>query len=198
MLKVRDLKVHGLEPISFDLHEGDVLVVRGPSGSGKSLLLRAIADLDETSGSISLDQMSKDGEAGGNWRTRVRYLAAESGWWLERVAQHFTDLAAARRLAKDLALEGKLFDSPVAYLSSGERQRMAFIRAIEDGPAVLLLDEPTSALDDDAAKAMEDKISALQKDGVILIIVTHSNEQASRLATHVLTIKDGAAKVVSA
>ncbi len=198
MLKVRDLKVHGLEPISFDLHEGNVLVVRGPSGSGKSLLLRAIADLDETSGSISLDQMSKDGEAGGHWRTRVRYLAAESGWWLERVEQHFTDLAAARLLGKDLALEGKLFGSPVAHLSSGERQRMAFIRAIEDGPAVLLLDEPTSALDEEAGQRMEDKISALQKSGVILIIVTHSNEQASRLATHVLTIKDGAAKVVSA
>ncbi len=198
MLKVRDLKVHGLEPISFDLQGGDVLVVRGPSGSGKSLLLRAIADLDETSGSIFLDQMSKDGEAAGHWRTRVRYLAAESGWWLERVAQHFTDLAAARLLGGDLALEGKLFDSPVAHLSSGERQRMAFIRAIEDEPAVLLLDEPTSALDEEAGQRMEDKISALRKSGVILIIVTHSNEQASRLATQVLTIKDGAAKVVSA
>ncbi len=195
MLKVSALKVHGLDPISFELHGGDVLVVRGPSGSGKSLLLRAIADLDETSGRIFLDQMSKDGEAAGNWRTRVRYLAAESGWWLERVEQHFADPLAARLLGKELALEDKLFDSPVAHLSSGERQRMAFIRAIEDQPAVLLLDEPTSALDDHAAKRMEDKIVALQKKGVILIIVTHSNEQALRLATHVLTIKDGAARV---
>ncbi|MCP4937476.1 MAG: ATP-binding cassette domain-containing protein [bacterium] len=198
MLKVRDLKIHGLEPISFDLQCGDVLVVRGPSGSGKSLLLRAIADLDETSGSIFFDQMSKNDETAGNWRVRVRYLAAESGWWLERVEQHFTNVSAARSLGKDLALEDKLFDSPVAHLSSGERQRMAFIRAIENEPTVLLLDEPTSALDEETGKRMEDKIGFLQKSGVILIIVTHSNEQASRLATHVLTIKDGAARIESA
>ena len=152
MLNVRDLKIHGLEPISFDLQGGDVLVVRGPSGSGKSLLLRAIADLDETSGSILFGQLDKNDKTVGDWRRCVRYLAAESGWWLERVEQHFSDLPVARLLGKDLALEGKLFESPVAHLSSGERQRMAFIRAIEDRPPVLLLDEPTSALDEEAGK----------------------------------------------
>ena len=194
MLKVRNLKVHGLDPISFELRGGDVLAVRGPSGSGKSLLLRAIADLDETGGSIAFNQLDKNDKTG-NWRQRVRYLAAESGWWLEHVAQHFSDLTAAKTLGKELALDNKLFDSPVAHLSSGERQRMAFIRAIEDKPAVLLLDEPTSALDEGAAKLMEQKIIALQKSDIVLIIVTHSNEQASRLATHILRIKDGAAKV---
>lgn len=197
MLRVRDLKVHGLAPISFELRGGDVLVVRGPSGSGKSLLLRAIADLDETGGSISFGRLDKNDKSG-NWRQCVRYLAAESGWWLERVEQHFSDLPAARSLGKELALDNKLFDRPVAHLSSGERQRMAFIRAIEDEPAVLLLDEPTSALDEGAAEMMEQKIIALQKSKIVLIIVTHSNEQASRLATHVLTIKDGAARVKSA
>ncbi len=72
---------------------------------------------------------------------------------------------------------------------------MAFIRAIEGDPAVLLLDEPTSALDESAAERMEAKIVGLQSIGTILIIVTHSNAQATRLATHILTIADGTARV---
>ena len=75
---------------------------------------------------------------------------------------------------------------------------MAFIRAIEGEPAVLLLDEPTSALDESAAERLESQIVELQDSGTILIIVTHSNAQATRLATHILTIADGTARVVRA
>ncbi len=191
MLKVEKLKVRGLAPVSFTLHRGDVLVVRGPSGAGKSLLLRAIADLDETEGEISLDKGSRSRMAPQNWRKKVRYLAAQSGWWLEDVAAHFADLNAAKRQAAELGLAAKLFDSPVAHLSSGERQRMAFVRALEDRPDVLLLDEPTSALDEQAAALMERKIQALQKEGLILVVVTHSNAEAKRLATRTLTISNG-------
>ena len=195
MLMVSQLEVHGLAPLSFELTAGDVLVVRGPSGSGKSLLLRAIADLDETAGVLQYDGRDKNDMAAENWREMVRYLSAESGWWHERVDAHFNDLSFARLLGRELALADRLFASPVSHLSSGERQRMAFIRALEGNPAVLLLDEPTSALDEDAAERMEGKIGALQKEGVIFIIVTHSPDQASRLATHVLTIEDGVAMV---
>lgn len=198
MLSVAKLKVHGLAPISFELHKGDCLIVRGASGSGKSLLLRAIADLDETAGEIILDDRSRDMMEAPSWRKLVRYLAAESGWWFERAEEHFNDLSASRQLAQDLDLADKLFASPVAHLSSGERQRMAFIRTLEDQPAVLLLDEPTSALDENSADLMEQKIRQLQKEGVILIIVTHSNAQAERLATHTLTIKDGIAEFAGA
>ena len=194
MLKVKDLKVRGLAPISFELHKGDLLVVRGPSGSGKSLLLRAIADLDEAAGEIELEKGLRSQMAPHSWRTKVRYLAAESGWWREHVGEHFTDLIVAKKRADDLGLDLKLFDSPVAHLSSGERQRMSFIRGLEGSPKVLLLDEPTSALDEVAADLMEKRIVALQKEGIILVVVTHSNAQAERLATHVLTIKDKAAR----
>jgi len=191
VLSVKNLKVRGLAPLSFDLHKCDLLVVRGPSGSGKSLLLRAIADLDETVGEITLDEGSRARMAPDIWRKKVRYLAAQSGWWGERVEAHFTELARAKKGADELGLAEKLFSSPVAHLSSGERQRMSFVRALEGSPKVLLLDEPTSALDEVAAELMERKILALQKAGVILIVVTHSNAQAERLATHTLTIEDG-------
>lgn len=198
MLKVDKLGVHGLEAISFELTGGQCLVVRGPSGSGKSLLLRALADLDPVSGEVFLDDTARQQLSADIWRQKVRYLAADSGWWCERVDQHFKDLEKARQMAGDLGLADKLFDSPVAYLSSGERQRMAFLRALEDRPAVLLLDEPTSALDEHSADLMEQKIIELQKQGCILIIVTHSNAQALRLATHTLTIKDGATRFLVA
>ena len=191
MLKVRDLKVHGLAPISFELQKGDCLVIRGPSGAGKSLLLRAIADLDEAAGDIVLNERNRDAITAAEWRRMVRFLAAQSGWWLERVDEHFKDLDHAHKLAGQLDLPAKLFANPVAHLSSGERQRMSFVRALEDEPTVLLLDEPTSALDENSAELMEKKILALQQQGIILIIVTHSNAQAKRLATHTLTIEDG-------
>ncbi len=188
MLSIKNLKVRGLAPLSFDLHKGDLLVVRGPSGSGKSLLLRAIADLDEAAGEITLDRGNRARMAPERWRQKVRYLAAESGWWLEHVGAHFTDLVRAKKRARELGLVEKLFSSPVAHLSSGERQRMSFVRALEGNPPVLLLDEPTSALDEEAAGLMEQKILELQGDGVLLIVVTHSNAQAERLATHTLTL----------
>ena len=195
MLKVSGLKVHGLAPISFKLEKGDCLIVRGPSGSGKSLLLRAIADLDEAAGDITLDHQNRNDMDAPDWRKIVRYLAAESGWWHERAAPHYHDLAKAIKRGKDLNLAKKLFNSPIAHLSSGERQRMAFIRILETQPAVLLLDEPTSALDEVSGEMMEQKILQLREQGTILIVVTHSNAQAERLATHTLTIKDGVAKV---
>ena len=194
MLRIDKLKVHGLAPISFELQKGDCLVIRGPSGAGKSLLLRAIADLDEAAGDIVLDDRNRNTTSAANWRRMVRFLAAQSGWWLERVDEHFKHLENARKLAGELDLPAKLFANPVAHLSSGERQRMSFIRALEDEPTVLLLDEPTSALDENSADLMEKKILALQQQGIILIIVTHSNAQAKRLATHTLTINEGVAR----
>ena len=194
MLRVQKLSVRGLPPISFELNKGDVLVVRGPSGCGKSLLLRAIADLDEAAGEIMLDKGRRSLMAPQSWRKKVRYLAAESGWWLEHVGEHFTDLPKAKKRAAELGLAARLFDSPLAHLSSGERQRLSFVRALEDQPQVLLLDEPTSALDEKATELMEQKIKALQKAGTIFIIVTHSNVQADRLASHILRIGEGAVR----
>lgn len=191
MLKVDGLKVYGLAPVSFELHKGDCLVVRGPSGSGKSLLLRALADLDEAAGIVRLDGQERSQMSAICWRRKMCYLAAESGWWRERVAEHFNHLETAKKCAARLGLDASLFAAPVARLSSGERQRLALVRALEGHPGVLLLDEPTSALDEHSTALVEREIHRLQREGVVMIIVTHIDAQAERLATHVLTIKDG-------
>jgi ABC-type iron transport system FetAB ATPase subunit len=191
MLEVRNLVLRSLEPLSFDLAEGECMAVRGPSGAGKSLLLRAIADLDRARGEILLGGVARESMEGPQWRRRVRYLAAESGWWLERAGEHFRHEAKAREMARRLGLDAALFDAPIARLSSGERQRLAFIRALEDEPELLLLDEPTAALDDEAARKVEDEILRLKERGRMIIIVTHSEAQAERLADRTLTIENG-------
>ena len=82
-------------------------------------------------------------------------------------------------------------DWHVARLSTGEKQRLGFLRALEDRPNVLLLDEPTSALDKAAERAVETLIKRLQADGAAIIVVTHSDSQASRLAGRRYVIESG-------
>ena len=188
---VAGLHVRGLEPISFTLHKGDCLVVRGPSGCGKSMLLRALADLDPAAGRVSLNGLDRDQTPATKWRRLVRYQAAESGWWADHVADHFHNARKARTMAEKLGLCGDLLDREVAGLSSGERQRLAFVRAMEDRPPVLLFDEPTSALDEEAEELMEKQMRAQLDEGAIIVLVTHKNAQDQRFASQRLLIADG-------
>jgi phosphate-transporting ATPase len=198
MLSIERLKVHGLEPLGFQLGAGDCLVVRGPSGAGKSLLLRAIADLDACDGRVSLDGVERGAMQACDWRRKVRYQAAESGWWVADVADHFHDVDWARGMASKLGLPGDVVSRQVARLSSGEKQRLAFLRAIEDHPPVLLLDEPTSALDAGSEAAVETQIAELLAAGAILVLVTHKPAQDARFATRRLTIEHGQARLEAA
>ena len=190
-LKVEKLRVHGLEPVSFELEEGECLAVRGASGAGKSLLLRAIADLDLTPGRVSIDGRRREDMEAARWRSLVRYVAAESGWWEEKTGAHFRDLEKSRRRAARLGIGAELFEAPVSRLSSGERQRLALVRALEDEPRFLLLDEPTSSLDEQSERLVEEEIRKLLSRGRGVIVVTHGEKQAQRLADRILRIEKG-------
>src|SRR3546814_18698767 len=91
MLTVRNLSRSGLEPTSFELAAGECIALRGPSGSGKTLLLRALADLDLNEGEVLLDDTPRSRIPAPRWRRRVGYVAAEPGWWSERLVEHFRD-----------------------------------------------------------------------------------------------------------
>ena len=191
MLSVRGLRRGGLLPVSFDLAEGECVAVRGPSGSGKTLLLRAIADLDPNAGAVVLDGEAREAVPAYLWRRRVAYVPAESGWWAERVAQHFADWSAALPLLGPLALPTACRDWPVLRLSTGERQRLALIRALALRPRVLLLDEPTSGLDADATAAVERIIADRLGAGAGALWVTHDAAQAARVASRRLVVEAG-------
>lgn len=191
MLSVRNLVRLHLGPVSFDLAPGECIALRGASGAGKSLLLRAIADLDPNEGQVSLDGRSREAMPAPQWRAKVCYVAAEPGWWADEVAAHFPDWSRAAPLAEALLLPPDIVERPIARLSTGERQRLALIRAVVRQPRVLLLDEPTAALDEAARAAAEDMIARWRQDGRSVLWVSHDAAQAQRVAARRLTIADG-------
>lgn len=191
MLTVTSLKVLNLEPFSLAVEAGDCVVIGGPSGSGKSLILRAVADLEPSSGTVSLDGVDRNAMSGPEWRKLVRYVGAEPGWWGDIPLTHFAEESYANDKALQLGLEADILERPIARLSTGERQRLAFARALEDRPKVLLLDEPTGALDGLATARMESLIDAALQRGVHILLVTHDPEQAARLASRTFTIRNG-------
>src|SRR5439155_13673164 len=102
MLHVCDLRTSVLEPASFSLSAGEALAVRGPSGAGKTLLLRAVADLDLNEGLVTLDGRDRATIAGPEWRRLVGYVPAEPGWWADTVGEHFGEWTAALAFISDL------------------------------------------------------------------------------------------------
>lgn len=168
-------------PFDFVLAPGDCLAITGPSGAGKSLLLRMIADLDPHEGEILLDARPSASMSGPEWRSKVVYSAAESGWWLDRVGEHFHERPIQR--TAQLGLRPDIFEQAVASCSTGERQRLALLRALESQPPVLLLDEPTGALDPDGKAQLEALLETQLAAGLTLVLVTHDPEQATRLGT---------------
>ena len=194
MLAVEAIRRPGLEPVSFTLDAGECIAVRGPSGGGKSLLVRALADLDPSDGNVRLGGTSREALSGPAWRHRVTYLAAESGWWAERVAAHFTNWPAALTIARRLLLPAEIGEAPIQRLSTGERQRLALIRALVQAPEVLLLDEPTAALDEAATAVVEALVSEHLGRGGSALWSTHDAAQAGRLARRALWLEGGMAR----
>src|ERR1700736_2667079 len=124
MLQVRDLRTNILKSASLTLSEGECVVVTGPSGAGKTLLLRAIADLDPNQGFVSLDGRDRSTIAAPEWRRLVGYVPAEPGWWADTVGEHFADWAAGRTLFTNLGFAADAQSWPITRLSTGERLRL--------------------------------------------------------------------------
>jgi putative ABC transport system ATP-binding protein len=184
MLTVRALKrLHIFA--SFDLHDGECVALQGPSGVGKTLLLRSIADLDPNEGTVELDGTPREAMPAPDWRRRVTYLAAEPGWWSDTVQEHFTGWDDALPLVTRLGLPPNCGSWPIQRLSSGERQRLGLVRALILRSRVLLLDEPTSALDSTSAAAVESLIAEQVLNGTSVVWSTHDNAQARRVGSRV-------------
>jgi ABC-type iron transport system FetAB ATPase subunit len=194
MLRVRQLVSDFGGPFDLDLARGECVAVLGASGTGKSVLLRLIADLDAGIGEVTLDGLDRDRCSGPQWRRRVVYQAAEPAWWAADAAAHFGpgDRAQVRTLLPMLGLSPDLLDVDIARLSTGERQRLALVRSLAVGPDVLLLDEPTASLDAASTAAVEALLRARMDRGLAVLLVTHSREQAARLAQRAFDMVDGA------
>jgi phosphate-transporting ATPase len=125
------------------------------------------------------------------WRRLVGYLPAEPGWWADHVGDHFAHWEAALPLIEGLGLPDAAREWPIARLSTGERLRLALVRALVAGPKVLMLDEPTAALDAKSVALVEDMIAGRVAEGLSALWVSHDPAQAARISKRALAVESG-------
>lgn len=183
----------GINDISFNLNQGEVVCVLGQSGSGKSTLLRVLAGIESAdSGTVTKKE-----------NTLATYVSQEYTLWPHLTVLENLTLAPSlndgqndtiRLEALELLHRFDLSNYAASYpseLSGGQRQRVALLRAVMVKPKILLLDEITSALDPELTKSVLDLIRALAKDGYVMIIVTHHMSFAMSVADRILFMKNG-------
>jgi polar amino acid transport system ATP-binding protein len=193
--------------ITADLEFPHVLALLGPSGGGKSTLLRLIGGLESPeSGSLSVDGTSVP-EAGKPLRLYRSQIGTVFQSWnlfphLDALANVMLPLTAVHGLTPDeararseellerLHLKDHAHKRP-AELSGGQRQRVAIARAVAIRPKLLLFDEPTSALDPEMTAEVLEVIADLKSEGRTFILVTHAMNFARTVADEVAFLADG-------
>ncbi|MCL7943077.1 ABC transporter ATP-binding protein [Marinobacter sp. ATCH36] len=181
-LVLENLGVGTLSGVSLTVPGGQVVCLSGASGSGKSRLLRAVADLEPHDGRISLTGTGQQDIPAHQWRSRVVMVPADSQWWFDKVGGHFADDAGAR-LPSALGFPPEVMGWSVSRLSSGERQRLALWRALALKPEALLLDEPTANLDNDSTETIEAwLLDEIRRRQIAVLWVAHDPAQIQRVA----------------
>lgn len=194
-LQLRQLVTRHVGPIELSIGSAECVCIRGASGSGKTLLLRAIADLDPHRGDALLDATSCSSMPAAEWRRTVALVVAESQWWSERVGDHF-DHGVDAGWMEQLGLPAAALDWEVARCSTGERQRLALLRTLMQQPAALLLDEPTGNLDQDSTRRVEALLDEYRRQRqVALLWVSHDGAQIERVAQRSYLLDDGRLQV---
>ena len=186
ILAIDDVHTPGMiKPITLVLQSQQVWMVSGESGTGKSLLLKSLADLVEHSGQVTLFEKEKtqqqDKICPEIWRSKVMYFSAETAWWSDSVKAHF-ETEPKLELLKLVGLKADILEQNPYNLSSGEKQRLALLRGLQYEPKVLLLDEVTANLDPKSALLVEDLVTDyIAKHKAAALWVTHDEEQQERL-----------------
>lgn len=199
-------RVQAVRGVDLDIMAGVTTAVVGPSGSGKSSLLRMIAGLDvPTAGLVEVNGINLSSQRPGQRaRLRGRLLTHVYQRPADNLLGHLTARQQLRRLAAPrsmaqartadaldrLGLTHRAEHLPGA-MSGGEQQRLAFARAMVAGHAVVIADEPTAELDRSSANAVLDAIDVLASEGVTVLVATHDQMVMDR-AAQVVTLRDGA------
>ena len=194
-----------LSELSFDIGEGEWVVIMGDSGSGKSTLLNVLAGIDPfDSGELFLDELSW-GVQNDETKTLVRrrdmgfvfqnynlfpFLSAFDNVALPARLNGKNDRESVLSLLREVGLEGKAHKFP-SELSGGEQQRVAIARALVPRPRLLLADEPTGALDHLTGERVLDLMKLLHKEFRPTIVMSTHSHDAARWGDRILHLRDG-------
>lgn len=192
-----------LDEVSFDLENGEFVVVLGPSGAGKTTLLNLLGGMDVlTDGEIELDGKTVSGL---NKKELTQYRRTEIGFVfqfynlmpnltakenVELATEICKDALDPEQALKDVGLGDRLHNFP-SQLSGGEQQRVSIARAIAKNPKILLCDEPTGALDYATGKLILRLLYDICKQNQKLVIIVTHNQALKDMADKVITIKNG-------
>ena len=193
--------------VSLRLPGQGVSVLLGPSGCGKTTVLRALAGLERPQGRVALNgSIWQDDAANAHFvpthRRAIGYVFQEASLFPHLSVQANLDYgrrripSADQRIALDEAVTllgiGHLLDRRPDRLSGGERQRVAIARALLTSPKLLLMDEPLSALDPARKAEILPYLERLNRRlGLPMVYVTHSHDEAARLADHLVLMQSG-------
>ena len=220
LISVRGLKkyynkgaIKALDGVDVDIHQGEVVVIIGPSGGGKSTLLRSLNLLEEpTEGAVFFEgvDITRKKDADGK-KIDINAVRQKMGMVFQQfnLFPHKTVIenmilapvqlgklkeAEAREKAMKLLERVGLGDRADAYpiqLSGGQQQRVAIVRALCMDPDVMLFDEPTSALDPEMVGEVLDVMKQLAEDGMTMAVVTHEMHFAREVGSRILFLADG-------
>jgi ABC-type polar amino acid transport system ATPase subunit len=205
--------LHVIRGVDLDVMPGEVVVIIGPSGGGKSTFLRCLNFLEEPSaGSIEIDSVEiKSREPAGEQRKHIREIRKKAGMVFQQfnLFPHMTALqniieapvtvkgqskaeatAKAEELLEWVGLLEKRDEFP-SRLSGGQQQRVAIARALCMEPKIMLFDEPTSALDPELIGEVVDVMERLADEGMTMAVVTHELHFARDVSDRVILMADG-------
>ncbi|MDO4486303.1 MAG: amino acid ABC transporter ATP-binding protein [Bacillota bacterium] len=181
-----------VDDVNFSMHKGEIVAIIGPSGSGKSSLLRCINGLN----TITSGEMELKGETGMVFQhfnlfphmtciENITYAPIK----VKKVKKEEA-YAKARELLKMVGLESKADVYP-AHISGGQKQRIAIARALAMEPDLMLFDEPTSALDPEITGEVLNVMKQLAEKHTTMIVVTHEMGFAKEVADRVIFMDEG-------
>ena len=205
--RVGEVDIKALDGISFNIEKGEVVIIAGASGAGKSTILNILGGMDTaTSGIVKVDDVRIDNM---NEKELTDYRRFDIGFVFQfyNLVQNLTaleNIELATEICKNplnpkdtlisVGLEERINNFP-AQLSGGEQQRVAIARALAKNPKLLLCDEPTGALDYITGKQILQLLQNMSRElGMTVIIITH-NLAICPMGDRVLKVKSG--KIIS-
>lgn len=201
-------KIYANDQVNFEIEKGELAVILGSSGAGKSTVLNILGGMDTNDeGEVIIDKEKISNFSNKELITYRRYAvgfvfqfynlvnnltALENVELASEIVENALD---AKEVLKSVGLEHRLHNFP-SQLSGGEQQRVAIARAIAKNPKILLCDEPTGALDYHTGKQILKILQDMaRKEGKTVIIVTH-NAAIARIANRVIQMHDGKIKQI--